>query len=168
MKKWKPSLAPFRKFKKEVFAKASLVADFIYQIGESEDLRKPSNDVPVSKIKSPEYQAKFKYLKNCLKKYRKLTGYGRGITAVQVGIPERFSVIYVPNKPTANSQQSTDKKSELLIIINPKITKESAKKYLYPEMCMSSSYIIAPTIRPAWIEFDYFDERGKLNKWGIK
>lgn len=33
---------------------------------------------------------------------------------------------------------------------------------------MSASPIIAPTIRPSWIEFDYYDERGKLNHWRMK
>lgn len=154
MKSFKPKPAPFRKFKKKVFERVSLVADFIYQIGEFDDLRKPSKEVPLDKFKSLEYKLKFKYLKNCLRRYRKLTGYGRGITAVQVGIPERFSIIYTPEKS--------------FIIINPKITKVSSKKYLYPEMCMSADPIIAPTIRPAWIEFEYLDEEGEKKFWNTK
>lgn len=154
MKPWKPQLAPFGRYKKQVFADAAVVSGFIYQIGEYPSLRQPSKEVPVNRIKSIEYQAKFKYLKRCLFKYRKLTGRGRGVTAVQVGVPERFSVIYTPER--------------VLTITNPKITKKSKKKYKYPEMCMSANPIIAPTIRPAWIEFDYYDERGKLQHWDIK
>ena len=154
MNNFKPNLPPFRKYKRKVFDRAANVGSFIFQIGESEDLRKPSNEVPVNKIKSVEYQAKFKYLKSCLKKYRELTGYGRGITAIQVGIPERFSVVHTLEKP--------------LIIINPKITKKSAKKYLYSEMCMSANPIIAPTIRSAWIEFEYYNEIGEKKFWDTK
>ncbi len=151
---WKPTSAPFRRHKVKVFENAGKVASFIYQIGESEDLRKPSKEIPVNKITSAEYQKKFKYIRNCLRKYRKLTGMGRGITAVQVGIPERFSVVYT--------------KEKLIIIINPKITKASYEKLKYPEMCMSANPVIVPTTRPSWIEFEYFDEQGKLQKWATK
>lgn len=154
MKSWKPTLAPFRKHKVKVFKNAGKVASFIYQIGESENLRKPSKEIPVDKIIFSEYQKKFKYIKNCLIKYRKSTGMGRGITAVQVGIPERFSVVFNPEK--------------LVLIINPKITKISKEKLKYPEMCMSANPIIVPTIRASWIEFEYFDETGKLQHWDGK
>lgn len=152
MKSWKPP--PFRKHKTKVFENAAKTGQFIYQIGELDDLRKPSKEIPINKITSKQYQDKFRYIKNCLKKYRKLTGLGRGITAVQIGIPERFSVIYTPEK--------------LIIIINPKITKTSKEKLKYPEICMSANPIIVPTIRPAWIEFEYFDEQGKLQHWDNK
>lgn len=151
---WKPPKPPFTKFKKDVFTKAAKVSAFIYQIGEYDNLRKPSKAVAVKKIHSEDFKAKVRYLKECMMKYRKLTGYGRGIAAVQIGIPERFSVVYIPEK--------------LIIIINPKITKKSQKMLLYPEICMSAYPIIAPTIRPAWIEFEYYDEIGQLQHWNTK
>lgn|ERR1700722_14049180 len=151
---WEPKLAPFRKFKKEVWEHCALVSDFIYQIGEYPELRERSKEVSLEKISEKVTQKKFAYLKKCLRNYRKLTGYGRGITAVQVGIPERFSVIFYNN--------------DLLLIVNPLITKISKNKYLYPEMCMSANPIIAPTIRPAWIEFTYYDEKGEKKFWDTK
>ncbi|MCL4417480.1 MAG: peptide deformylase [Actinobacteria bacterium] len=151
---WKRTKPPFAEFKKNIFQKAGAVAEFIYQIGEYKELRLPSKDVPLNKINTEEFKSKVRYLKDCLLKYRSITGYGRGITAVQIGIPERFSVIYTPEK--------------LIIIINPKITKKSSKILLYPEICMSANPIIVPTIRPAWIEFSYYDEEGKLQYWNIR
>ncbi|MCL5432511.1 MAG: peptide deformylase [Patescibacteria group bacterium] len=145
------------KFKRETYEKLIKTGQFIYQIGELENLRKPSREVSIDKIKSPEFKSKIKYLKECMKKYRKITGLGRGITAVQVGIPERFSVVYVP-----------EIKGQLLIIINPKVTKRSEKFLKYPEMCMSAEPIIAPVARPAWIEFEYYDEKGKKKYWKTK
>lgn len=151
---WKPDKPPFAKFKKQAFLKASEVTSFIFQIGEYENLRKPSKEVSTNKITSLEFQKKILYLKKCLLTYRKITGYGRGITAVQVGIPERFSAVYTPEK--------------IFFVINPKITKASNTLLLFPEGCMSASPIIAPTIRPSWIEFDYYDEKGKLKHWNMK
>lgn len=149
---WKPTKPPFAEYKKHVFAKASDVSEFIYQIGEYPELRKPSKEITGSA--SSIFKLKLQYLKDCLRMYRKLTGHGRGIAAVQVGIPETFFIVYTPAK--------------LLVVINPKITKQSKTLLLYPEMCMSANPIIAPTVRPAWIEFDYYDEYGKLQHWKTK
>lgn len=151
---WKPTKPPFVNFKKKVFSHASKVAPFIYQLGEYSQLRKPSTVIPTEKIASSETQKKIAYLKQCMMRYRALTGYGRGIAAVQVGIPERFAVIYAEEK--------------LLVIINPKITNQSQEQLLYPEMCMSAVPVIAPVTRPSWIEFTYYDEFGKRHEWKTK
>ena len=154
MKKWKPVLPPFRSHKAKQFRKVAKTSQFMYQIGDYDALRRPSKEVPVKEIGSKEFGQKIKYLKDTMRKYRRETGLGRGITAVQIGIPERFSVVNTPKK--------------LLIIINPKITKRSKEKYIYPEICMSANPIIAPTVRPAWIEFEYFDENGRKKYWKTK
>jgi peptide deformylase len=154
MNTWKPQPAPFRDFKKEVFAKAAKVSEFIHQIGEYAPLRQSSQEVDINIINSPEFKSKLTYVKECLIKYRESTGYGRGISAVQVGIPETFSVVYTPEN--------------LITIINPVVTKQSEKLLMYPEICMSAAPIIAPTIRPAWIEFEYYDENGTKQYWNTK
>src|SRR5205814_9459462 len=110
--------------------------------------------MPIEKIKAKEMKDKIKFIKACMRKYRRITSVGRGITAVQIGIPERFSVVYTPEK--------------LIVIINPKIKKFSKEKYSFPEICMSVTPIVAPTIRPGWIEFEYFDEFGEKKYWDTK
>ncbi len=157
MKDWKPTLPPFRKYKKEAFKSVIAVSDFIYQIGEFPALRMPSKPIDISKLKTPEYLAKIKYMKSCLKKYRKLTGKGRAIAAVQLGFPEEMIVVYNP-----------EIKGETFMLINPVITKKSKELLKYPEMCMSAMPLIAPVIRPAWVEVEYYDENGKKQKWNTK
>ena len=151
---WKPTPPQFVDFKKDIYAKAASVADIVYQVGEFDKLRERSAEVPRDEITSPDMQRKFAYIKECLHEYRKRTGYGRGISAVQIGVPERFSVIYTPEK--------------LLLIVNPKIVRKSDKMLLYPEMCMSAFPVIAPVVRPAWVEVDYFDEAGQKQTWRQK
>jgi len=168
MVNWKPKKPPFVKHKKAVFAKAAKVSDFIYQIGESDRLRMISKEIPLKKLESKEYQAKIKYLKDCLIKFRKLTGYGRGITAVQVGIPERFSVIYKGQTIKNIKNRKDVSYKDLMVIINPKITKKSQKLLKYPESCMSASPVVVPTIHPSWIEFEYYDEKANLRHWDTK
>ncbi len=172
---WKPQKPPFREYKKKVFAKAASVTDLIYQIGESQDLRKPSPEVSLAEITTPDFQKKLEYLKTCLQEYRKLTGMGRGITGVQVGIPERVAIIYLGSTTGIKSTKGTKSlrllrfaRNDLLIIINPVITKQSTTMLRYPEICMSANPIIAPVIRPSWIEFSYRDETGKEQEWKTK
>lgn len=170
LSKGNKSFAPDPKivaFKEEVFKRAAKVASFIYQIGESESLRKVSKEVSIKVIDTPKFKAKIQYLKKCLLRYRKLTGVGRGITAVQVGIPEKFSVIY-KTRLINQKTNTVGSLKDLMVIINPKITKSSRKISIYNEGCMSASPIIAPTKRPTWIEFEYLDEDGKKQFWDIK
>jgi peptide deformylase len=154
MTTWKPQKPPFRVYKKEVFEKLIKTADFIYQIGESDALRNPSRKVILADIPTPIFQKKLAYIKSCMRKYRKLTGMGRGIAGVQIGIPERIAVILL--------------KKTLVIIINPVITKRSKTLLTYPEICMSANPLIAPVSRPSWIEFSYIDEHGEKHYWDTK
>ena len=165
---WKPIKPPYIEYKKKVFKKAIKVSGFIHQIGESSNLRKPSKEIPISKITSKDTTEKIRYVKNCLIKYRKLTGYGRGITAVQLGISDKFSVIYIGQtiQNIKNKKQVSFK--DLTVVINPKITRRSKKILKYPEMCMSANPVVVPTIRPSWIEFEYYDEKGKKKFWDTK
>jgi len=151
---WQPIKPPFAKHKNRIFKETAETGKFILQIGEYVELRKPSREVPVSKIKSKEIQNKIAYLKKCLIKFREITSHGRGITGVQVGIPERISVFYISDK--------------FIVVINPKITKSSKKRFLYPEMCMSALPVIAPVVHPAWVEVEYYDENGKKQIWKTK
>lgn len=154
---WKPKLPPFRKFKKSVFLQHAQTSQFIHQLGELNTIRSTSKKIPVKDITSEDMRQKIAYLKKCMMKYRRITGVGRGIAAVQVGIPECFAVIYIP-----------DKKEKLMTIINPVVIKRSKKKLRFPEGCMSEGPLFAPVVRPSWIEFEYYDEQGKKHYWDTK
>ncbi len=154
---WKPALPPFRKYKKDMYTKHGLTSSFVYQLGEGDMIRRQSREVPPSEILTSDTQAKIKYLKKCLLKYRRLTGMGRGIAAVQVGIPERFAVIYLP-----------EENRKLLVIINPQIINRAGESLKFPEGCMSEGPLFAPVVRPAWTEFSYLDEQGREQMWTEK
>lgn len=154
---WKPTPPPFRKFKKKQALNRLDSLGFIYQIGESPMLREKSTKVSIAEIKTLDFQSKIKYLKKCLSRYREKTGVGRGIAAVQIGIAQRFSAVYMP-----------EIKGELMVIINPRVTKQANEKLVYPEMCMSANPAIAYVVRPSWIEFEYCDEKGIRQYWDRK
>ena len=142
------------KFKKQVFAEAAITSHLTYQIGEFPALRAKSATVNESKINSPEIKTVIGKLKNKLKEYRKLTGKGRGIAAIQIGIPLKIAVIFLDEK--------------LLTIINPRVTDKSKTFLSYPEICMSANPIIAVVARPSYIEFEYLDEDGNKQIWNGK
>lgn len=141
-------------YKRLVFRNAAKVAHLTYQIGESDLLRKKSKEVNIGEIKSGKIQVIISKLKKTLLKYKKLTGKGKGITAVQIGIPLQIAVLYIKN--------------QLVTIVNPKIIKKSGSILLYPEICMSANPIIARVLRPEWAIVEYFDESGNKKIWRSK
>ncbi|MFA9288299.1 MAG: peptide deformylase [Weeksellaceae bacterium] len=161
MTSFKPTLPAGTVYKTERYEQLQDTGQFIHQIGEYTALREKSQQVELSSIPTTEFQAKLEYLKSCLITFRSITGIGRGITAVQVGIPERFSVVYIP-PDTDEAVKALFKldSDSLVTIINPVITKTSDKKFIFPEMCMSAEPIIAPVVRPATVELEYYDETG--------
>jgi len=142
------------KFKKEVFEEAAKTAHLTYQIGELNSLREKSEDVNTSEVKSKKIKSLILKLKKTLKEYRKLTGKGRGVAAIQIGVSLKIAVIF--------------QKEKIITIINPKITKKSKELLKYPEICMSANPIIAKVVRPAYIEFEYIDEDGHTQIWNNK
>lgn len=139
------------KFKKQVFDEAAKIYNLTYQIGELSGLRKKSELVNVGDINSAETKTVVQKLKRTLRDYRRITGKGRGVAAIQIGIPLRIAVIFLDKN--------------ILTIINPIITKKSKKLLRYPEICMSANPIVAPVIRPEYIEFEYLDESGFKQMW---
>lgn len=141
-------------FKRSVFKKAAKVAHLTYQIGESDLLRKKSESVDIKKIKSPNIQSVIKRLVFTITEFRKLTGKGRGIAAVQIGIPLQIATLYIND--------------QLVTIINPKIIEKSKQMLLYPEVCMSANPILVRVARAEWVKVRYFDGSGNKKIWQIK
>lgn len=142
------------KFKKKIFEEAAKISHLTYQIGELKELREKSREVLISEIKSKKIKSVISKLKKTLREYRLLTGKGRGIAAIQIGVALKIAAIYLGE--------------EILIIINPKITKKSKNIFLYPEICMSANPVIAKVKRPEFIEFKYLDEDGNKQIWNGK
>ncbi len=139
------------KYKKKTFEDAALVSHLTYQIGESNLLRKKSQPVDVTKIDSPEIKKVISKLKKTLREYKRLTGKGKGIAAVQIGIPSNIAIFFIGKK--------------IETIINPEIIEKSQRLIEYPEICMSANPIIAMLKRPAWIKVKYLNEAGEEKIW---
>lgn len=87
-----------------------------------------------------------KQLEQTLLKHRKLTGYGRGFAAPQIGSNKKVFVTYVNDI--------------FKVYINPKIVKKSREKNYYRELCLSSGCLWADVERPIWIDIEYMNHEG--------
>lgn len=138
-------------YKQSVFNTAAKVAHLTYQIGETDLLRKKSKEVKPREIKLKKIHTVIAKLKKTLLEYKRLTGKGRGIAAVQIGIPLKIAVIFIDET--------------MVTIIDPKVIKKSGELLIYPEICMSANPIIAKVVRPEWVEVKYLDENGSPAIW---
>jgi len=74
-----------------------------------------------------------KKLENVLLKYRKITGWGRGLAAPQIGESKSVFITYIDNQTE--------------IFINPEIVEKSDKENFYKELCMSAGIIVSDVKR---------------------
>ena len=83
-----------------------------------------------------------------LKRYRDITGVGRGLAAPQIGSNGSVFITYIENI--------------FKIYINPQIVSFSEKKNIYKENCISSFHIWCDVVRPLSITISYTNEQNEL------
>lgn len=88
---------------------------------------------------------------------------GVGLSAIQVGEPQRVFVSYLPKDKSLPADQWTPDKLQLIAHINPEITATSEAKTLGGnedrpslEGCLSIPHIYGPVYRHEWIELTYY------------
>ena len=87
-------------------------------------------------------------LKEILKRYRGITGYGRGLAAPQIGEGGAVFVTFVDD--------------DFKVYINPKIVSHSKGLNLFRESCLSRGYLSVDVKRPVSIEIKYVNENGDI------
>ncbi|MBI3577308.1 peptide deformylase [Candidatus Gottesmanbacteria bacterium] len=89
----------------------------------------------------------FDLMRNTLKTYRQITGFGRGLAANQVGINTQIIVTYVDDAFRA--------------YINPTIIEQSEDKAVYGELCISLGLLMGDIVRPVEVTVESLDVYGK-------
>jgi len=82
-----------------------------------------------------------------LEEFRREHGFGRAISAPQIGIPQRFIAV--------NLGQGT------FFVVNPVITARSEETFTMWDDCMSFPDLLVRVRRNASLSLDYVDEHGK-------
>lgn len=127
-------------------------------------LHEPTQDVPVGEIGSERIQ---KIIDEMVKVMRNAPGVG--LAAPQIGIPLKIIVLedtneYISYAPKDETKAQDRRPFDLLVIINPKLTKKGNKTALFFEGCLSIDGFRAVVERHLEVEVIGLDRNGKAIK----
>ena len=105
----------------------------------------------VQNLSSPEIRGDIAALMETLEDFRAAKGFGRGVSAPQIGISKKILAI--------NLGKGT------FVLINPKITRKSGAKFTLWDDCMSFPDLFVRVERSLSIDVEYLDEGGANNEW---
>ena len=95
--------------------------------------------------------ASFDALASTLDAFRKKHGFGRAISAPQIGVARRFIAMNLGQGP--------------FFIVNPVITVRSEETFTMWDDCMSFPDLLVRVRRAKTLSLDYCDEQGKAQSW---
>lgn len=90
-------------------------------------------------------------IKETLEDFRRKNGFGRGIAAIQMGIPKRIIGLNLGKGP--------------FVLINPQITFRTAEEREMWDDCMSFPDLVVKVRRHVGISLAYQDEAGNRDEW---
>lgn len=110
---------------------------------------------PRLRIRSQEVEAydpaAFGELAATLDTFRREHGFGRAISAPQIGIAQRFIAVNLGQRP--------------FFVVNPVITWRSEETFTMWDDCMSFPDLLVRVQREQSISLQYVDEHGKQHEW---
>jgi peptide deformylase len=113
------------------------------------DLRRVS--AAVTDFLDPQFINDAGALHATLIEFRRRHGFGRGISAPQIGVNQRFIALNLNNNPH--------------LIVNPQITWASAEKMTMWDDCMSFPNLLVRLERCRSISISFQDETGEFCEW---
>jgi peptide deformylase len=105
----------------------------------------------IERFDDREFQAALAPLAATLKAFRDRYGFGRAISAPQIGVPLRLIA--------ANLGQGT------FFLVNPVITWKSGETFTMWDDCMSFPDLLVRVRRHRSMSLDYVDESGRAQRW---
>src|SRR5262245_65753328 len=105
---------------------------------------------PVGSISDSLYITDKHRLQITLEEFRARHGFGRAISAPQIGVPLRFVALHL-DRP--------------FVIANPVITWKSAETFTMWDDCMSFPWLMVRLKRHRFISLQYVDEDGRTREW---
>lgn len=95
--------------------------------------------------------APFDALASTLERFRRTHGFGRAISAPQIGVAQRFIAVNLGRGA--------------FFVVNPVITWRSDETFTMWDDCMSFPDLLVRVARARSISLDYVDEQGKAKQW---
>ena len=106
---------------------------------------------PVSDFNDPAFVSNQHDLHATLSAFRHANGFGRAVSAPQIGIAQRFIAMNLGNEP--------------LLLVNPEIVWTSSEKFTMWDDCMSFPDLLVRLQRYKSISIHFFDGQGKPQEW---
>lgn len=97
--------------------------------------------------RAPELLRVLNDLRDTLHDFQRRRGFGRGISAVQIGEPIRLIYIEIGGRPYA--------------LLNPTVAGQSQEKLLVWDDCFCFPDLLVRLVRSAWVRVTYMDEEGR-------
>jgi peptide deformylase len=120
----------------------------VLQLG---DPRLRTAAAPVEDVNDPAFQHEVRTLTRALAQFRETGGFGRGISAPQIGIAKRFLVLDLGDGP--------------FLVANPAIVWRSEELFTMWDDCMSFPSLLVRVQRHESISLTYLNERGETCEW---
>jgi peptide deformylase len=120
----------------------------VLQLGDPQ-LRQLS--APVTDFSDSAFIYNQRRLHATLTAFRQSNGFGRAISAPQIGVPQRFIALNLGDGP--------------LLIANPEIVWSSAETFTMWDDCMSFPSLLVKVQRHQSISVHFLDERGHRREW---
>jgi peptide deformylase len=105
----------------------------------------------VTDFDRPEFQAACAGLASTLREFRARHGFGRAISAPQVGVPLRLIAVNLGDDP--------------FFVVNPRVTSASGETFTMWDDCMSFPGLLVRLRRNRSISLAYEDESGSSRVW---
>ena len=106
---------------------------------------------PVSDFKAPEFLENSGRLMRALEQFRAEHGFGRALSAPQIGIPQRMIAMNLGDGP--------------FLLVNPALTGHSAGMFTLWDDCMSFPWLMVRLERHLHVDLTYQDETGRQKSW---
>ncbi len=107
---------------------------------------------PVVDFESGEFRAAARSLIGTLERFRAEHGFGRAISAPQIGIALRMIAMNLGEGP--------------FLLVNPEMSALSEHRFTMWDDCMSFPWLMVRVERHLRLDLDYCDESGNRKRWG--
>jgi peptide deformylase len=106
---------------------------------------------PVEDFQDPAFTSDQRRLHATLSDFRRVNGFGRAVSAPQIGVAQRFIAMNLGDGP--------------MLLVNPDIVWTSSDTFTMWDDCMSFPSLLVRLQRYQSISVSFFDEQGQYQEW---
>jgi peptide deformylase len=106
---------------------------------------------PVLDVSDPAFQREVRILTRTLADFRDSRGFGRAISAPQIGVAQRFFLVDLGDGP--------------FVVVNPEVVWQATETFTMWDDCFCFPSLLVRVQRRASVSLRYMDEKGETREW---